>query len=270
MIFFRIFLALFLTVLAIWRTGGFSPEKIAIPLLEEKEENRPIEIPKTFYYLGQGQQTFVFESGDYVLKFFNRGYWEQPSLLQWFFTSSDKKKRWKERIRIYPEGYRLAAEILPEETGVIFVHVGKSETIFPTVEVIDRTSRHFWIDLNRVPFVLQKKGNGSFFSDLQNKKELDRLLDAYLTFHAKRIRHCVADYDRDFKHNYCWDGAKLQYIDSARFFYDENLKLLARHQHEWWKSTRRLRNWLKREAPDQVAWFDEKVTFYMTESFERK
>lgn len=249
---------LFLSGIALWR-ADFSIAKIEIPLLSEEDPPSltNFEWPQKFFYLNRGAQIFAFESedGKYVLKFFNRDQLEIPR-----FISKKNRLRRKEKIRIYPESYRLAYENLPSETGLLAVHQGISSVQYPTVEVIDKASRHFTIDLNKVPFVLQRKGTGNLLCKLEeSKSNLDPIIDQFLAFHLKRILLNIADGDRDIKRNYSWIDGELAYIDPARFFYEKNLHEPARARLEWWKATYRLRSWLEKNAPDQLSAFNSKV-----------
>lgn len=254
-----LFVAASLCGIVYWRTDGFTPSIIEVPLLEQTDAtSSEISIPSTFRYLARGKQMFAFENGDLVLKFFNSTELKIP----WYPLKQKSQIRWGEKIRIYPESYPLALQHLKEETGLLVVHLGRSDRIFPTVELTDKAGRRFSVDLNQVPFVLQKKGKSSFYRALQtthSNEELQQLIDSYLAFHTHRIAHCIADYDRDIKRNYCWDGTEIQYIDPARFFFEPRLKEEKRAQLEWWKATHRLRKWLVQHAPSQVDAFDQKV-----------
>ncbi|MDE3046192.1 MAG: hypothetical protein KGJ02_06070 [Verrucomicrobiota bacterium] len=263
----RILIALLLTAIALWRTDGFSPELIESPLLSTPDTgSTQWEWPIRFRYLGRGRQMFAFESedGKYVLKFFNRHNLEVPwylklpiSLPYW----QKQRERWTEKMRIYPESYRLAIAYLPQETGLLQVHMGSSSVSYPVVEIRDRPSATYLVDLNHVPFVLQKKGSGSFLKALLTAREegnLNQVLDAFLAFHAKRIHCLVGDQDRDIKRNYCWEGDHPLYIDPARFFYDPTLQDSERIQWEWEKVTYRLRDWLSQQIPEAVPLLDAK------------
>ncbi len=236
-----------------WSTDGFYLARIKVPLLESIDPlAADVLIPNSFHYLGKGHQTFVFESGNIVLKLFDANHLKEP----W---RESKKAWWRERIRIYPESYPLAYRLLQKQTGVLLVHLGKSDRIFPTIELVDKIGRRFQLDLNSVPFVLQTKGKNSFYQSLKTAAPQDRkqLIDAYLAFQQQRIELCIADHDRDIEHNYCWDGKILQYIDPARCFFEPSLKEDARRKKEWWKATHRLRMWLDRYHPEELVFFDE-------------
>jgi len=246
-----------LSAIALWRTDGFSPESIRSPLLAVGDPQPvPIEWPKRFHYLDKGRQAFAFESedGKYVLKFF------KSLKMAWYmdFPFLEKnKRRLQEKIRIYPESYYLAFDQMREETGLLAVHLGASEEKYPVITLIDKASGTHQVDLNQVPFILQKKGNGPFLTGLeQNRTEI---LDQFFAMHRKRIALCIADHDRDIRRNYCWDGKELLYIDPARFYYDLELQDPKRALAEWKKVTYPLRKWLKAHAPDEVALIDKRV-----------
>ena len=230
-----------------WRVDGFFPFRIAVPLLASKDPISSYDgkIPNVFHYLGKGHQVYAFESSGLVLKLFKKSHFNN------FFNAFAKQ----ERVRIYPESYPLALKQLQEETGVLLVHLGHSDVSFPVVQVIDRVGKSHPIDLNRVPFVLQKKGERPFFDLLQNspKEERALLIQAFCAFHQKRIDLCIADYDRDIEHNYCWNQSSLQYIDPARMFYDPSLCDVQKREKEWWRATHRLQKWLEQEHPEEVA-----------------
>lgn len=263
------FVALGLSAIAHWRTDLFSRSKIDVPLLDQPDSISALDFewPLRFRYLGKGRQCFAFESRDgrFVLKFFDRTNLDQPwqRFLPFSFAKKEREmRRWEDKVRIYPESYRLALEKMPEETGLIVVHQGISSIRYPTIEIIDKASRHFFIDLNRVPFVLQKKGSGKLLSHLshaQSPLEFENMIEQFLAFHMKRISLCIADGDRDIKRNYSWKGETLLYIDPARFSLEKKMKEGRRFEREWWGCTYRLRSWIAKNRPDKLEYFDRRV-----------
>ena len=258
-------LATLLTLLAHVRTDGFSPSVCQQVVGEQTESTTHVSWPLRFTYLARGKQAFVFVSEDqkYVLKLFDRTHLQVPWFAKMFGLFKNRKRRGAQRQQIFPESYRLAFDSVREETGLLCVHMGRSSTLWPTIELIDKASRHFHVNLNEVAFVVQKKGEGTLLDKLFEVKNdvpvLKQCLEQYLSLHAKRMHHHIADYDRDIRHNYAWGESGLMYIDPARFFFEPLLHEPARLKHEWWGCTYRLRKWLVKNAPEVLEWYDEKV-----------
>jgi hypothetical protein len=239
-----------LTFFLLWMADFFSLERVQIPLLEKSDPvaEEMIQWPTTFHYLAKGRQAFVFESDEYVLKFFAR--LQVPP-----FASENKMNRLEKKMATYPDSYRLGFEKLRDETGILAVHVGKTDQHFPTVTLIDGSGKKLQVNLNLLPFVLQKKGKRSVnLSDAQ-------FLDAFFAFHQKRIALLLADYDRGVQ-NYSWDDTRLLYIDPGRMYLDPTLQDPERARREWLHTTHSLRKWLSKNNPELVAEFDNRVKMH--------
>ena len=249
----------------------FSPRRIQVPLLEEEDPLSANSIlwPTKFRFLGRGHQVFAFESEDeqYVLKFFDRQQLEDHWYAHLPFRVSKKKdRRLKERMKIYPESYRLAFEWLRKETALLVVHQGVCAHHYPTVEITDAESRTFQIDLNRVPFILQKKLHSSLPERLEIAKQegtLVSMIDQFLAIHRQRISIQIADYDRNIRDNYGWDGTRLIYLDPARIYLDKNLTDPLLCRAEWYRVTDPIHKWLKKNVPHEVAAYDAKVEQFL-------
>lgn len=256
---FAFVVATLLSALALVRTDSFSCDRIQAPLLEEQDDCfQSFDWPHTFYYLGRGRQMYVFESEDsqYVLKFFDREKLQFPWYVCLPFGAIQRKKeRIAEKMRIYPKSYKLAFQSMREETGLVIVHMGRTTRKYPVVQLVNRAAHRYVVDLNTVPFIVQKKGTSNFLfaSDPQSA------IDQFLAIHEKRIRCKIADLDTDIYHNYSWNKDRLLYIDPARFFYEDNLLSPERLSQEWYQTTLPVRDWLQQHASHELTAFDQKV-----------
>lgn len=241
------------------------PTEITVPLLPLKDLSlqETMAIPSTFHYLGSGRQMIAFESPQQklVLKLFRRDNVETPWYLRlplpdaWF---KRKKARLARRQSYLLQNYRLALQYLSKETGIVCVHQGISEAVFPQV-TLQSLLNHCELDLNKTPFILQKKGNETFLDALQATIGTDQfrlLLQQFFAFHRKRISFLIGDSDRDIQHNYQMLDGKLLYIDAGGFFHNPNLVQPEERAKEWWRATHRLRKWLERHVPEELAFFD--------------
>jgi hypothetical protein len=132
--------------------------------------------------------------------------------------------------------------------------------------LVDSSSRSFEIDLNEVPFILQKKAESSLPELLMKAREegtIGDLLEQFLSIHRQRISLCIADYDRDIYENYGWDGKRLIYIDPARFYREQNLADPLLCLAEWFKVTEPIRKWLLENARGELPSFDAKINQFL-------
>lgn len=255
--------ALSLSWIAMERTD-FSYQKIAIPLLVEGKEPGSRDVlqilQQPFRFLGKGRQSFVFESedGKTVLKFFNQKYFQIP----WYaFLFPKEIKKRNQREFFYLNSYKIAETFLSRETAILYLHNGKTKEL-PSVQITDRASRSIHINLNDVPFVLQRKGE-PFYSTLEaiQRKEGNKglliALDGFLALIANRISLGIGDTDHDVEHNFGYLDGRPFHIDPGRLYLC-NFTEKDLQNHEWWRATHSLRKWLQRQYPDVVPLFDER------------
>ncbi len=263
-LFLQVVLVLFLSCIA-WVRTEFSIDRISAPLDEIQEENPSLEVMQAlnqpYYFLDRGRQAFVFESKDrqFVIKFFDRKYMQIPWYTGWFVDRQNETVKRDQRRFFYWNSYRLARSLLQKETALLCVHQGKLDGL-PCVSLVDKASRTFQIDLNRTPFILQRKGASFYdFLDQRSKKEgngaLMMALQEFLQLIEHRISLNVSDADHDVRHNFGSLDQKVIHLDPGRLTL-QDLSNPELRKYEWWKATHNLRKWLVREHPDVVAEFD--------------
>lgn len=243
--------SLFLLFLSFFRTDGCVLQ--GIDRFSSKEAlSRSWEAPQ-YRYLGKGRQSFVFESvdGTHVLKLFNRR-WFDP------FLSFSVKRKEGRRERTF-DAYRLAEEKLSLLTGILYLHLEESKDL-PTVSV--EGPGHFLcsLDLNQVPFVLQKKG--TLLSDQFEEKsygEQVAAMDLFFRSIEERLKLGIVDLDVDMVVNFGMAGGLPLLIDPGRIFFDATL-LRDRHRMEVEieRSCRRFRRFCQKKAPHLLASMDER------------
>lgn len=257
-------IAIVLSWTAIVRTDGFSLSTIEGPLFAKAALPCTFELSEIFsqpfHYFSRGRQCFVFESEDgrTVLKFFNQKYLQMP----WysFLLKGEKAKR-SLRSHFYENSYEIAFHELGEE--ILYLHLGFSKDL-PEITLTNRASRRFRIDLNRVPFVLQKKGEPicSRFDSIYEREGFQGLygeIDHFLEAISKRISKNIADADHDVKHNWGYVEGRLFHLDPGRLYYEPSLQEPERLNKEWQTATRDLHKWLKIYYPEAAAYLEERL-----------
>lgn len=255
-----ILIAFSLSWLAWVRTDGFSPSLIAGPLFKNESPLLSKEVSlilsQPFHYLSKGRQCFVFESrdGKYVLKFFNQKYLQLPWYA--FFLKKEKSKRVLRRF-FYENSYEIAFRELGEE--ILYLHLSASNAL-PQIAITDKASREHMVDLNQIPFVLQKKGT-PFYSGLDEiyRKEgfvgLCREIDSFIHAISLRIEKNIADGDHDVEHNWGYVDGHIFHLDPGRLYYDYELNDSVRLKKEWYRATHNFHKWLKIHYPEAAKYF---------------
>lgn len=274
------FVSVFLSWLAITQKDGFSLSLIQNPLVAENFSDQEEDFSlltkifsQPFVYLGKGRQTFVFESadGNVVLKFFNQRYFQYPWHMKWaepipFLQSWVEKEKAKRNLRkeFYLNSYRIALSQLQEDSGILFAHFGTKKNHLPNIRLKDKGGMVHSIDLNGIPFVLQKKGI-PFYQALDDAYAseglpgLQRILDGFIDSLAGRIAKKIADGDQDVEHNWGVVDNRVFHLDPGRLYINEDLQALEISKTEWERSTRCLNKWLKKRYPAASTYLEKKV-----------
>ncbi len=208
------------------------------PLTQVEEEKLNHVLDQTYHYLGKGAQSYVFssEDGKYVLKFFKFKHLK-PSLfysliphvypLKQFVEKEELRK--KRKLNSVFIGYRLSYDLHKDETGLVFIHLNKTNNLNRSVVVKDKIGRSHTIDLDSTVFLVQEKGETlrTVMNNLLNqhqvalaKQRIRQVFDLYLSEYTKGI------YDRDHgvMHNVGFVGERPIHLDVGKMIVDDNLK----------------------------------------------
>jgi hypothetical protein len=248
-----------LLTLVYFRTDFFSVKAISAPLLEEAAEPMSKEIEQAllqkYRYLGKGRQAFAFESedGKWVIKFFNQAYFRMPF---WALLPREKTKREKREF-FFQNSYRIASKILKKETGIVYLHQGLSLTPLPHLALTDKGGRSHRVNLQEIPFVLQRKADPFYPSLLSfSKEERQRAIGEFLSIIAFRIDHQIRDGDRNIEDNFGMLEGTVVQIDPGKLYFETAPWDQKSLKHEWWSATHRFRKWLEVHAPEQLPAFE--------------
>lgn len=186
---------------------------------EHKKETDPVPdlqlhqlkslLNQKYYYIDKGAQSYAFMSEDhqYVLKFFKFKHLKPHWLIE-ILPSISPFNHFKEHTRIRKqrklagvfEGYEIAYEHNKEGSQLIFLHLTPTDYLKQTTILLDKLGREHQIDMDKVVFLIQKKGEplrdrlrlalneGNIQSAQQ---DLSLILNMYITEYQKGI------YDRD-------------------------------------------------------------------------
>ncbi len=263
-------------------TAGFRLHKISfdLPLEEKWATTKKMEdqilsiLNQDFYYLNKGRQTFVFESSDhqYVIKFF-RYHLVKPRLwlhFPWGLKGAEayRQRRIKNKrgqFEQWMDSYTLAYKHLQKTSGLVYIHLVKTDIFHKNLRVFDNLKRGYFIDLDTTGFLIQKKA--TLFSkkvkELIEKKEissLKRLLHAYLLVLADRNHKGIKNKDHSWLKNYGCIGLDEVYeIDSGRYSFvppASTKEALFSHLLSY---TTHFRNYLVETCPEIIPFFEKEA-----------
>ncbi|MGD0664716.1 MAG: hypothetical protein ABSA17_03170 [Rhabdochlamydiaceae bacterium] len=211
----------------------YHPEWDAAPSNEE-EIKRILSQP--YRFLGKGAQSFVFasEDGTTVIKFFRHHHLKKNSKLAKDFGS-----------------YKLAYDLLRNETGLLYLHLNKTNHLHQTLDLVDKIGIHHPIDLDKYEFLVQKRAKLSYVALeewIQEGKieQAKQALTSLVQLLAKRTSMGIYDKDPDLNTNFGFIGLESIQFDIGRF----KLREKPQDPTELYRITDNLHQFLEQRAPE--------------------
>lgn len=255
---------------ALWETAPLS--------LQEEQKIEQI-LSQPFFFLEGGGQSYAFlsQDGQTVLKFFRHDHPYSPKrLLEYVRFPFGWAPAWdslrlklldyKSRKDISPllNSSKLAYDELKEETGLLYIHLNKTNAKFKKVVVVDRIGVHHSIDLDATEFILQKKVNLLFPSiqalmQEQREAEAKALIDSLILCLEHSCQKGIGNTDGALKRNFgCIEGRTLC-LDFGSLIRDPSLQNPLKAQEEIIKKTARLARWLKKYYPTLYTCYQSRI-----------
>lgn len=213
--------------------GAISP-----PSEEKLGEVRKI-LDQPFHYLGKGTQAYVFESldGEFVLKFFKHKHLRQYERLAElpmpaFLKRTLKEKADRRRLRVEElfASCKFAYEELPEETGLVFIHLNKLPQTNVVVELRDKLGITHLVKLDDYEFMIQKRATLVHVAlakciEEENMRQARVYIGQILDSIVERCQGGIRDRDRALSQNIAFskDESRVLFIDFGQFEKDATL-----------------------------------------------
>ncbi len=215
------------------------------------QEELSLLLSQPFSYLDKGAQCYVFESRDrdVVIKLFR---YDQPH-----FKKKKNKTPFSAKIEKLFAACLLAYNEAKEETGLIYLHLNLTRNEMPILRAIGPIGQTLHLPLDNYRFAIQKKAEGfrhSFEQAATNPIEMQQKIDSFLSLLKSRIEKGIGNSDPTLSRNFGFLQGRAVEIDFGNYY-----RSPASKKEEFCKYTHRLRRWLKKSAPEWVAYLDEKV-----------
>lgn len=210
---------------------GFSEDKISsslpvhpqwtIPVPEESVQIKEI-LGSRFKFLGEGAQAYAFESpdGKYVLKFFKMRRFS-PSTADYLCPHVVRRRL--KNLRWVFNGYKIAYDNFRQDTGLVFIHLAKTDYLKQKVTIVDDKGAMHHIDLDKTEFVLQEKAELLFDRLAKQHRAGDQQgvwqsIADVLALVKRRIDQGYADRDKGVSNNYGFVGERPIQLDVGRLY----------------------------------------------------
>jgi len=253
---------------------GFSLHKIQSEYADAPQweiRNPPQEevaalLDQHFYYIGKGSQCYVFESEDkqFILKFFRQDRYRLPKVTKLFTCPTflndiqQKKREIKERKRdALFQSCKIAYEELKEETGLIYLHLNKSDDLPKVVVLHDKLKRAHSIKIGDYAFILQKHGEHIFpyltrLIKKGKKREAKEALDSLVVLLVSRLQKGIVDHDAVIHKNSGFKNNQALFLDIGEF----EKQLCSNPYKEIVSETHDLHLWLRRKDQELATYLE--------------
>lgn len=179
-------------------------------------------LSQKYTYLASGSQSYAFVSADgkYVVKFFRMKHLIPRISDLW---RKERIAHQHQNLLSIFGAHKLAYEELREDSGLLYIHLNKTQHLNTRFQAIDKLGRTHWIDLDRTEFVVQEKADLIFkrFKTCLDRGDtalMDQSIAATLRLVQRRIDKGIADHDKAVQNNYGFVGEKPIHIDIGRLY----------------------------------------------------
>ncbi len=234
------------------------------------DENRVLKraLSQPYRYLSQGGQSCAFVSEDdrYVIKFFKQKMFSLPEqqdrfvFASRFFKARKHNQRAGKRDRIY-SGYKIACDMLPQETGILYVHFNTTSHLRETLSLTLPSGQSLSVDLDDCDFIVARravtlpKHLNALLAEGKVKEageSLRRMLELYCVFFQKNVR----DRDVAIANNYGFvDGAPVLF-DAGRLLPCSGQEAKKKYRKKMQTLLPSFRNWIKAQYPMLIPYCD--------------
>jgi len=265
-------------------TAGFTIENISSdftyqpdwevkPLNESENKELTVALAQPYFYLSKGCQSYVFisQDGQYVIKFFKYQRFRLQPWLQYFpplpafvaYREEKKEKKWQ-KLNSFIVSWKIVAEQLRDESGLVYVHLNKTTHLNKILEISDKIGMKHKLDLDQMEFCVQRRADMLCdvllkYKNRQEGAKAQLLIDQLLALILSEYARGLADNDHALMQNTGVAKDKPIHIDVGRFEVDEEMKNPAKYKQEFFTKTFRFKQWLAKHYPEMHSYLEDRL-----------
>lgn len=273
-IFFALTLFILLERFCHKQTAGFSRSKIGSTFIAASNNST---YPPTFlldqpyFFLGSGGQCYAFLSADgyTVLKLFKNHHirlWNWidsfPPFLRSLFHHFLKNNT--HQSPAFYESCQIAYNDFRERSGLIYLHLGKTEHLQKKLTLYDKIGVIHQIDLDTIDFALQRRVESPrrklrILIREKDEEAAKACIDSLLSLILERYQKGIKDRDPNIRRNLGFIGTQAFEIDIGSFTKEAAPIEPEVYRKEIAQNTAKLYKWLKRHDTELAEYFSQQI-----------
>lgn len=244
-----------------------------IPPLASGQDKALHEIlSQDFTYLTKGSHCYAFISQDqrYIMKLhrYPSHMRKFPWLNRLSYLFDAKRIRIKEynlkQYAYYMDNYKKSFENLKEETGVILLHINRTDHFKKTITLIDKTKNRYRVNLDDVTFILQKRADLIYPTLHQYiaNNEIGKAKEVISRILELNVNTCKKGYinnDPVLKRNYGLLKERAIFIDIGDLVMEQGINLPENYIPYLREITDDLYAWTAQAHPDLLAHYEKEM-----------
>lgn len=273
-------------------TGGFLLSNIASDfshdprwdtrhLSEGEKKSVDQVLSQEFHYLGKGCQSYVFlsDDGEYVIKFLKYQRFRPQFYLEWFSfipvvgnIRQEKIVKKRQKLDDLCSSWKIAFDDLQTETGLVYVHLNKTDHLHDTLIIRDKIGRKHELNIDDYEFLVQRRAT-MLCSQLEEMMaqgkdaEAKELLTKLLQMVVSEYSRGLADNDHALMQNTGVLEGRPVHVDVGQFVKDETMKDPNFYNQELFNKTYKFRIWLQEKYPGLLAHLDNELNNAIGDAF---
>ncbi len=265
------------------QTGGFreyailsnlenDPRWELPPLAAEEKHQIDALLDQPFTFLGSGGWCYAFLGKDQktVLKFYKHSHLLLSSIFKDFAFEKlvSRSAPWPKGLR-YPQELNfksctLVYKLAKERSGLLYIHINKTEGMHKPVTLYDKIGVKHVIDLDKTEFVVQRRADLLIphIEELVKQKKIDEAkecLDDFIACLLQFAHNGIKDLDTSLRKNYGFIEGKAVSFDLSSFVSDESLKHPGSYRKEVVLKSQRLSRHLRKNHPELFTYYESRI-----------
>ena len=266
------------------KTGGFQITKIESdhPFNPQWETPPPSDteweeidqmLDQRFTFFSYGGQAYVFlsDDGKTVLKLFKQHHMRVPAWIKSFPLPKVWKRvrnKWvyrkEDKFVLFFDSCKIAFDDFRERTGLIYLHLNKTDYLNKQITIVDKLGIEHQIDLDQTDFALQHRAKlpKNHFESLRKKNQIELAkssIDSILKMMVERSQKGIADRDPNLRRNCGFIQDQAIEIDLGSYTRNETLKIPFIGKTDVYQKSLQLKRMISKTYPELSPYLEERL-----------